>query len=346
MKGLFKISSIAALLLSSSVFATEITIDIDTDADPSNGFNIDEFVSDTFDATSYYIDEDGSGFVDNGEFVFDFGLGVDIVGFAPGAYPAGYGTDWIFQADYLIYGNAIVTENGAGTTPNGAYDDFGSTTQNHPIFGDVDVPNEQLSANILDGLLNLFVVDVHTGNQQLAQSFTVSSLTQGSGVVLDMALEGLWAIDDMFYANGTELNDAISGGANWNGVLKSQLHLDGDNYPIPGQWTENGGIADGDPLAYYGQNTQEITQAANDCPDGNFGCGSGIPFSPVTEKWREVRDTIRAAGKDGQGNHYDILARTTELGSRLTQNVPEPTSIAVLALGLLGLASAKRRKTS
>jgi len=146
MKGLFKLSAFAAALLTSSVYAGSMGIDIDMNPLTDNSTTVSDMVSSTFNATSYYVDEDGSGYVDDGEFVFDFGLDIDITGFSPASVPAGYLTDWKFQADYLIYGNAVVTNTDAtvfgegilGST-DGAYNDFGQTAL--PFVGNVNNEN-------------------------------------------------------------------------------------------------------------------------------------------------------------------------------------------------------------
>lgn len=367
MKNLFKLSAFAAALLTSSAYASTITIDADLDGNPTNGTTVSDMVSSTFNATSYYIDENADGFVGNGEFVFDFGLGVDIGGFSPASLPAGYLTDWKFQADYLIYGNAIVSETPFSATPNAIYDDFGETTfEAFPGFF-ATTSNETLAANILDGLMNLFIVDlnagVETGTKTLAASYEVNSVIPdnlGGQVVLDMSLSGLSVMENLFYnSQGTEFQEAIDNGGTWSGNLSSQFFFSDADAPIPGQWVnaddgDNASgekIADGSLLSYYGANATQITAAANDCPDGSFGqCNSGGGITGITPeaqaKWKEVKNIIRRAGRENgtlRGPAYDILARSTTLGSRLTQDVPEPTSIAILALGLLGFAASRKR---
>ena len=367
MKNLFKLSAFAAALLTSSAYASTITIDADLDGNSTNGTTVTDMVTSTFNATSYYVDEDGSGFVDNGEFVFDFGLGIDVTGFSPASVPAGYLTDWKFQADYLIYGNAVVQNTDASVfgqgilgSDDGAYNDFGQTTLQ--FVGDVN--NENLSANILDGLLNLFIVEldgtgnVETGNKTLAASYDVESLLPRPGqIVLDMELDGLWAMDDLFYnSQGVEYNAAVDAGGTWAGLLTSQFFAGPNDAPIPGQWinaadgdaSSGEKAADGSPLAYYGKNATQVTANANDCPTtGTFGwCSNNSPTATplvVQQKWESVRETIRTASKDGNGDSYKLLARSTTLGSRLTQDVPEPTSIAILALGMLGFAASRKR---
>jgi len=364
MKKLFKLSAFAAALLTSSAYASTITIDADLDGNATNGTTVSDMVSSTFNATSYYVDENADGFVGDGEFVFDLGLGVDIAGFSPAGLPAGYLTDWKFQADYLIYGNAIVTNTdlspfgGILGSDDDIYNDFGETS-----LGPLTFSNETLAANILDGLLNLFIVDldgtgnVETGTKTLAASYSVNSLVPdmiGGQVVLDMALSGISVMEDLFYNSaGTEFQESIDDGGLWNGNLSSQFFFSDDDAPIPGQWVnaDDGDdasgekIADGSPLAYYGKNTKQVTKAANDCPDGSFGECSGLTgITPEAQaKWESVRGTIRAAGKDANGDYLDLLARSTTLGSRLTQDVPEPTSLAILALGVLGFAASRKR---
>jgi hypothetical protein len=354
MKNLAKRSAIAISLMTAFASnAGEFTFDQSQSGDISNGVTVTDMVTETFQAVSYYADGNANGTVETGEFVFDFGLGIDVSGFSPAQTAPGYLTDWKFQMDYLIYGSAIVERfDGNDYVLDGSYDDFGTSQ-----LGPFDIPTETLSAFIVDGMINLFVVDMNTDEKTLAASYEVNSLlpeNSSGSIVLDMEGEGIWATDDFFYnAQGQEYNEAVDDGGNWSMSLTSQFNTNPNDQtwiePIPGQYNPNDEdvsfTVDGVDLAYFGQNATQVTAAANDCPDGTFGfCGGdqpSIPFDPVTTKWREVRDTIRAASGDSE-----LLARSTALGSRLTQDVPEPAPLAILAAGLLGLVARRKSKRS
>jgi hypothetical protein len=354
MKKVFKYTALAlALTAGHSATAAEFTFDESQSGDINNGITVTDMVTETFQAISYYADGNDNGTVETGEFVFDFGLGIDVTGFSPAQGVPGYLTDWKFQMDYLLYGSAIVErwdDDEFEYVVDDSYDDFGTFST---PFG--EAPNENLSAFITDGMINLFVGEMNTNEKMLAASYEVNSLApdQSAGsIVLDMEGTGIYAVDDFFYnAQGVEFNDALDNGANWSVSLTSQFQTNPSDQtwiqPIPGQYNPNNeasfGTVDGVDLAYFGQNATQVTSAANDCPDGTFGyCGgsqASIPFDPVTTKWREVRDTIRAAA----GNS-ELLARSTALGSRLTQNVPEPGPLSIFAASLLGLAFLRKSK--
>jgi hypothetical protein len=354
MKKLIKLSALSlAVAASFNASAAEFTFDHTMSGDINNGLTVTDMVTETFQAVSYYVDGNSNGTVETGDFVFDFGLGIDVSGFTPASLPAGYLTDWKFEMDYLLYGTAIVEKFNTSTflyETDTSYDDFGTTQ-----VGAFNVANEQLSAFITNGMINLFAVDLDTNEKFLAASYSVNSLspdTSSGSVVLDMVGEGIYAADDFFYNDyGVEFNDALANGANWNVSLSSQFQTNPADQtwiaPIPGQYNPNGEstftTVDGVDIAYYGQNATQVTMAANDCPDGTFGYCSGdadsIPFDPVTVLWRELRDTIRDTAGDN-----DLLARSTALGSRLTQNVPEPAPLSILAAGLLGLAFLRKSK--
>lgn len=360
MKNLLKLSAITLALTSASAFADPLSIDPNYDGDTSNNTGLfEQMDTNPFDASSYYVDADGDGTVSTGEFVFDFGLNIQISALEPllvSEY-SGFNSSWGLVADYLIYGEAVVSEDpfnilGGGYTANGEYDNFGA------IIPSVPLPAETLNANIVDGMINLFIdTDLDGDGDILAASYDVSSVNPDPfGIQLSMAANGIWALDDFWYNSaGEELNDLVAGGAGWTGLLEATV--DAGSSPlaaVPGTYTMNDPgnpddfTVDGLGLNYFEQNATQITAAANDCPDGEFGfCGgsnASIPFDPVTLKWRDIRDTIRDASKDDQDNNYGILARQTQLDAHFSQTVPEPTSLAILGLGLLGLAGARRKK--
>jgi hypothetical protein len=284
MKKLIKLSLISLAFASCfNASAEKFTFDHTMSGDASNGFTVTDMVTTTFQAVSYYADSNENGKVETGDFVFDFGLGIDVTGFTPLTAPPGYGTQWKFQMDYLLYGSAIVQKwNGQFYEADTSYDDFGTTP-----FGPFTVANETLSAFITDGMINLFAVDMLTNEKFLAASYSVNSLApdQSSGsIVLDMEGEGIYAADDFFYnSQGIEFNDAVNNGATWSVSLTSQFMTNPADQdwiaPIPGEYNPNGEsiftTVDGVDIAYFGQNATQVTQAANDCPDGTFGYCNG-----------------------------------------------------------------------
>jgi len=364
MRATLTLSAIALSLLSTTVLADAISIDPTyNDNDSSNATELFENIESTdFQATSYYVDGDGDGTVSTGEFVFDFGMNIAINALDDlnVTDSSGFNDTWDLVANYLIYGQAVVLENTAnlsddmldilapGYTANGEYDNFG----NYDAFPQ---PLEALGANIVDGMINLFYdTDGNGTGDVLAASYDVSGVNiDSTGVNLTMFADGIYALDGFFYtSSGEELNDAVSGGANWSAELVSTVETAGQfgEGSVPGTYNPNAQAiettVDGVDVAYFGKTGKQITTSENsDCINdltfGNAGCNATVPFSPVTEKWREIRDTIRAAS--GQ---QDILARQTTLNATFTQSVAEPTSIAMLGLGILGFAGLRRNRKS
>ena len=362
MKNTLKLTAVALSLLSTSVLASSISIDPNYDGNTSDATALFQNIETTdFLATSYYVDGDGDGTVSTGEFVFDFGLNIPINALDDLSVSdsSGFNDTWDLVANYLIYGEAAVVENtlnfdaatlatlAPGYTPNGEYDEFGTYTFPQPL--------EALGANIMDGMINLFYDTNADGTGDvLAASYDVSGVTiDSTGVNLTMFSDGLYSLDGFFYTrSGQELNDAINAGANWTGELVSTVVTSGQfgEGSVPGTYNPNAeaveSTVDGVDVAYFGETATQIYQSANlDCVDmltfGNKGCNSTVA-NTVRTKWQEVRDAIRAAA----GNSTDILARQTTLNAKFTQSVSEPTSIAMLGLGILGFAGLRRNRKS
>jgi len=363
MKAILKLSTLALCLMSTTALADVISIDPNYDGDTTDATELFENIESTdFNATSYYVDGDGDGTISTGEFVFDFGMniGINALDDLNVTDSSGFNDTWDLVANYLIYGEAVVLENTAnldpvtlaalqpGYTPNGEYDEFG----NYNLFNQ---PLEALGANIMDGMINLFYDTNADGTGDvLAASYDVSGvIIDNSGVNLTMFADGIYALDGFFYTSwGEELNDAIAGGAMWSAELVSTVETSGQfgEGSVPGTYNPNNEAiettVDGVDVAYFGKTAKQITTSENsDCINdltfGNAGCNATVPFSPVTEKWREIRDTIRAVA-----GTQDILARQTTLNATFSQNVSEPTSIAILGLGILGFAGLSRSRRS
>lgn len=348
-----KLSLIALALSSSAVIADPIFIDGDFDGDTSDFTTdvIDSIGTAAFNPVSYYVDEDGDGLVKTGDFVFDFGLDVQINGFSPDPNDigdGGFGTDWDIVADYLIYGSAVVDESvgeifGTQNAGNGIYDNFGTSGPG--------LANESLAANITNGIFNLFIdTDLSTDTDELVLGATYEVTSVGiSGTSLDINVKGLYALPDLFYReDGAEFSELLTNGANWTGSLFTYLLGNQSNSasPIPGTFNPNNETtftnAAGINVAHFGQNATQVTRSANDCPDGAFGYCSGdqstIPFDPTTTLWRDVRDEIR----DTAGNSQ-LLARTTTLGGDFEQTISAPGSLAILGGALLAFGAVRRK---
>lgn len=102
--------------LSSAAFASPITIDPTADGDLSDSVTFDKMDFIETKPFSYYVDSSEDGFVNNGEFVFDFANNIDLGALTIGADADRVDNNSLFAgtyslvADYLLIGNAVVNE--------------------------------------------------------------------------------------------------------------------------------------------------------------------------------------------------------------------------------------------
>lgn len=352
MKTKVKVSLLAACFATYAVNAQPIFIDGNYDADISDATEqFNSIDTEGFQAISYYVDADADNTVSTGEFVFDFGLNIEINGFTENltdAEDGGFGTDWGLVADYLIYGEALVLENpSVSSSLNGEYDDFSVAAS---PFGSQAA--EVLAANISDGIFNLFIdTDSDGFGDVLAATYEVTNVAVEAGSPnLVIQSSGVYALPDFFYRgqDGKEFSYLLANGANWTSTLNTFVSTSTTPAQfVPGSYNPNGEAIQanvgGVDVAYYGESAFELTQSANGCPDGTFGYCNGsqttIPFDPTTVLWRDVRDTIRDIAGDSP-----ILARTTSLGAQLNQTISEPGILGMFGASLLALCLIKRRR--
>ena len=316
---------------------------------------------------SYYIDDNGNGFVDNGETVFDFGLGIDVTYLRDGngnPISSPFGTQandqylnggWGLTFDYFLIGTAQVDGDG--------------------VF---DSASDSLTASFNQGMLNMFVdQDVNAGDfdvngvsdfdrDLLALTYDVTSSVGQEGLVSIFG-ELVYAADGYFFDENMVDYADLTGSI--FGDVAVKIEAPSSTSPIPGTvtngtFTPTGGNFDtetsGDfglganglvPTSYHGDSIIDITQAANDCTatgvgseqNSAFGWCSGnntdVPEDPTQVLWAEIRNFVRDLDESGS----PILARTTLVTGDLYNKIPEPTSVAIFGLALLGMAGMSRR---
>lgn len=205
------------MAISGAALAGPVTIDPTMDNDFSDAVTFDELDFRQVFPVSYYIDSSEDGYVNNGEFVFDFGTDVKLAEFqfdnaeAANSDSGNFGDSEQFTlvADYLLVGEAVVSSQSAASIQT-IIDlmDLGVTVEQYVIdnittcladpnptdlcLAVIDVYNEDgvvdgdagelLFANISSGVFNLFLKSNITDERtHLATSFSVSETVFEAG---------------------------------------------------------------------------------------------------------------------------------------------------------------------
>jgi hypothetical protein len=247
------------LALTAGVQASVVTVDSSTAIPGGGSFNFDSIDFLETDPISYYIDSGNGnggavdGYVNSGEFVFDFGSDI-IAGQLSG--PSGNlglgGNDYGFVADYLLIGEAVVVSSAEANLSNyvditsgvlgitadqyvaqALSDSANCTNTNAVVFcslygaviaddGTYNVDptdGDFLAANITDGLFNLFLTDVNGDRVGLAASFSVTGtdIIATNEVNLRIFGEAIQAEDDiLFDLYGKSFADIIADATQMN----------------------------------------------------------------------------------------------------------------------------------
>lgn len=210
-------TAMLSMAISGAALAGPVTIDPTMDNDFSDAVTFDELDFRQVFPVSYYIDSSEDGYVNNGEFVFDFGTDVKLAEFqfnnaeAANSDGGNFGDSGQFTliADYLLVGEAVVSNQAALNIQNNIdFNGLGMTVaefvaanllncQTNPtppafcadvltVANDDGVVDgdagELLFANISSGVFNLFLKSNSTDERlNLATSFSVSETVFEAG---------------------------------------------------------------------------------------------------------------------------------------------------------------------
>jgi hypothetical protein len=240
--------------------------------------------------TSTYIDLNGNGLVDTGEYVFDTGS-TTVTGFGYNnsaiADNEGLALFWDLDVSWTLFG-------AAGVSGDGTFDNSD--------------PAEILGAQFFGGSLVFDLID-NVGASSIMNAITIN--ITGSAVSFGSSI-GFSLFGDLISSAPGVLFDED------DTDLSATLNMSGD----PGTFISMKAVTD----------LQGLEQQPTD-QGGTFGALSaaiksifnGLPTGVISD------DTV-------------LLSRTTTVGSVDISQVPEPTSLALLGLGLLGFAGAARKR--
>jgi len=344
----------ALVLCGATTFASASNLQIDPTHTPSGTLTtvFDSITADDITPLSAYFDLDSNG-ITTGDLVFDSAYGQQFGGLNPTGNDLDFNiapTGWTLFVDYEFYGAAIVNDgsldsNGDGfadadMNKNGTIGDiiFGTTTdlelwnQGIKNFGNADGildVNEELAAQFTGGYINVFLDAPYT-----------TSETDGAFSGYD----GIGARDLAGTDSELVMHFDVSGSA-LDGLsiqIFSELTMLVDNFLYSDQ-------AGGDILDYMNESTQ------NKAYGTFFSELTGLETPPETDSGYVISTFQNAVLNNLSGtanidyNDEDLTVRTRETtlkSANLQIDVPEPGSIALFGLALIGFAGAARRKFS
>ncbi|NDW14309.1 hypothetical protein GTQ48_02005 [Alteromonas genovensis] len=224
------LGTLVGLAMASSAAASVVTLDYSKVAGASGTINFDTIDFPPFFPVSYYIDETENGFVDDGEFVFDFGTDLEVgtlqLGTSNTAIGTGSTAPYRLVADYLLIGEAVVTDGEAAALLQAGADFDGVSLNAYidsvlAVTGNCSAPGgfardcaaiarvngenlldglngndptaateELLAANLTEGIFNLFLADTSGQRVGFAGSFGVTNTQLNFGGQINLEIDG------------------------------------------------------------------------------------------------------------------------------------------------------------
>lgn len=287
------LGTLVSLAMASSAAASVVTLDYSKVSGANGTIDFDTIDFPPFYPVSYYIDESENGFVDNGEFVFDFGTDLEVgtlqLGTSNTAIGTGSTAPYRLIADYLLIGEAVVTDGEAlgllqanadfdgvsvdayiasvlastadCTIPGGfARDCTAIARVNGETVLDGNNPEETLAANLTEGIFNLFLADTNGQRVGFAGSFGVTGTQLNFGAQINLEISGALVQAEqglLFDEYGNSFADILADGNALPPTLTFKTTLQ-DSSRLPGTLesdevgTNNpAGNANGQQLYYY-----------------------------------------------------------------------------------------------
>ncbi|AOW77052.1 hypothetical protein A3Q34_09405 [Colwellia sp. PAMC 20917] len=343
----------ALVLCGATTFASASDMQIDPTATPGGTLTsiFSSITADEIKPVSAYFDLDNNG-ITTGDLVFDSAFGEQFGSLNPTNSDLGFNVapaGWTLFADYEFYGAAIVIDGLLDSDGNGYSDAdldengvignilYGSTTdldlwQNQPgntgnADGVLDT-GEELAAQFTGGYINVFLNTPYTAsessgafdgyngigartldaNTQLAMRFNVT----GSSLVdvsIQIYSQLSMIIDDFLYSPGV-------------GDVKDYIDLAGNNA--------------------FGTFSSELNGLSNSPTVNTDYVISDLQNGVINN----ILNTSVAYNAGTNGN-VSVKTRTTTIASaNLLVSVPEPGTIALFGLALIGFAGSRKRKSS
>jgi hypothetical protein len=342
----------ALVLCGATTFASASDMQIDPTATPSGTLTsiFSSITADEIQPVSAYFDLDNNG-ITTGDLVFDSAFGEQFGSLNPtdsdldfNVAPSG----WTLFADYEFYGAAIVNDGLLDSDGNGFADAdldengvignivYGTTTDldlwhNAGNTGNADGvldTGEELAAQFTGGYINVFLNTPYTASES-------SGAFDGYDGIGARTLDANTQLAMRFDVTGSVLADVSI-------QVFSQLSMIMDDFLY------SPGVGD----------IKDYTDIASNNAFGTFSSElTGLSNNPTADTDYVISDlqngvlnnilSTSVAYDAGIGGNISVKTRTTTIASaNLLVSVPEPGTIALFGLALIGFAGSRKRKTS